>query len=275
MERNHHPHDGRQGEEIAEDGDHAGGEHFVEGVHVRGEPGHQPAHRVAVEEAGVQPLQVLEDLHAQVEHHLQPGQLHAVGLQEIDGEGGQQGEQVQRRNLRQPCGRVGAQPGIEEGGLARRGRQVAVDGHLGQEGADRLQPGVQQDGQEAERHQRLVRAQVGQQPLHQPRVVRLPQDFFLVVLLHNQAAGCRLQAVASGLVGSSSLQPPVSSLLRPAPVPLRATASRTARCNSRRARAVPHASPARRFRRGPAPRCNRPSGPSRPGARSGLKFFRA
>ena len=58
----HHAHDPEQREQVAEHGDHPGGEQLVDRVHVGGDARHQPAHRVAVEVADVQPLQVAEDL---------------------------------------------------------------------------------------------------------------------------------------------------------------------------------------------------------------------
>ena len=57
-----HADDAEQHEDVAEDGDEAGGEHLVERVDVGGHARHQAAHRIAVEELDVEPLQVPEDL---------------------------------------------------------------------------------------------------------------------------------------------------------------------------------------------------------------------
>ena len=72
-----------QVEEVVHDGQHAGGKHIVDGVHVGGEPGDQAAHGVSVEEADVHALHVAEDVAAQVEHDLLPRPLHQVSLNEL------------------------------------------------------------------------------------------------------------------------------------------------------------------------------------------------
>ena len=58
----HHRHDRDQRERVAEDGHDPRGEQLVERLHVRGDPGHQPADRVSVEVADAEALQVREDL---------------------------------------------------------------------------------------------------------------------------------------------------------------------------------------------------------------------
>ena len=61
----HVQHDGEnagQHEDVFEDGDHAGGEHFVQRVHVAGDARDQAADGILVEEGDVQPLQMAEDL---------------------------------------------------------------------------------------------------------------------------------------------------------------------------------------------------------------------
>ena len=96
----HHAHDPEEREEVAEDGDHAGGEELVDGVHVGGHARHQPADRVLVEEADVQPLQVRVDLAAQVHHHALAGHLQDVDLPEAHDEGEEQRGQVEARRSR-------------------------------------------------------------------------------------------------------------------------------------------------------------------------------
>ncbi len=69
----HVEHDGENAgehEDVFEDRDHARGEHFVERVDVAGDARDQASNGVVVEERNVQPLQVAEDLRAQIEHHL-------------------------------------------------------------------------------------------------------------------------------------------------------------------------------------------------------------
>ena len=78
----------RQGEEVVDDGEHAAGEHLVDGVHVGGEAGDQAADGVRVEEADVHALHVAEDVAAQIEHDLLAGPLHQVGLNEFEEVGG-------------------------------------------------------------------------------------------------------------------------------------------------------------------------------------------
>ena len=92
-------------------------EHLVQGVHVGRHPGHQPADRVAVVEGDGQPLQVAEDLPAQVVHHVLPHELHQIALGVQHDEGQDQGGEVDARGHRQPLETDGAgidPPGQEE-----------------------------------------------------------------------------------------------------------------------------------------------------------------
>ncbi len=78
--------DGHDGEveKVVDDGQHAGGKHFVDGVHVGGEAGDQAADGMGVKEADVHALHVAEDVAAQIEHDLLAGPLHQVGLNEFE-----------------------------------------------------------------------------------------------------------------------------------------------------------------------------------------------
>ncbi len=78
---------------------------LVQRVDVGGHPGHQTADRVAVEEGDRQPLQVAEDLPAQVVHDVLPHELHHVALGVEHDEGEDQRDQVDRRRGREPFGR--------------------------------------------------------------------------------------------------------------------------------------------------------------------------
>ncbi len=92
----------QQHEQVFKNRDHAGGEHFVQSVDVGGHARDQPSNRILVVESDVHPLEVAEDLAAQVEHHLLPGPLHEIRLQELEHKSeGQQGE-IDAGNLRDP-----------------------------------------------------------------------------------------------------------------------------------------------------------------------------
>ena len=69
VDHQHHPHDGDEGEHVAEDRHHAGGEELVQRLDVGRHPGHQPADRIPVEVGDAEPLQMAEDLHPEVVHH--------------------------------------------------------------------------------------------------------------------------------------------------------------------------------------------------------------
>ncbi len=68
---------------VAHNRDQARCEEVVEHVHIGGYARHQPAHRVAIVKREVEPLQVLHQLLAQVEHGKLTGVLHDVGLGEL------------------------------------------------------------------------------------------------------------------------------------------------------------------------------------------------
>ena len=166
VEGHHHRHDPEQGEEVAEDGDDARGEQLVHRVHVGGDARHEPAHRVAVEVAHVQPLQVREDLAPHVLHDPLPGHLHDVVLPEAHDEGGGEGQEVE--------------PGHP--GEARRvaRRDVAVDRDLGEVRPHEVDPGLGDDQDEGGRDRSEVRAQVPEEPPQQLEVVALGGDRVVV-----------------------------------------------------------------------------------------------
>ncbi len=99
-----HPHhdddDEEQHKAVVEDCQHAGGEHLVQCVYVRGDPRHESAYGVAVEEGRSHALEMAENLRAHVEHDLLPGPLHQVGLQQFQQEGEQQCGQIEPGKLR-------------------------------------------------------------------------------------------------------------------------------------------------------------------------------
>ena len=92
-----HADDAGEHEDVAEDGHEAGGEHLVERVDVGGHARHQPADRIAVEELHVQPLQVSEDLLAEVVHDVLAHQIHQDHLRVEHGEAADERDEVERR----------------------------------------------------------------------------------------------------------------------------------------------------------------------------------
>ncbi len=127
----HHHHDAEQREEIPEDGHHAGSEQVVQHVHVRRHARHQAAHRIAVEEAHLQPLQVEEDLLAQVVHHLLPHHLHGERLREFQQEAEEhRGQEEHKSDLRDARHRIAAQETREDGRKVLAARRVKVTVHF-------------------------------------------------------------------------------------------------------------------------------------------------
>jgi hypothetical protein len=161
-----HHHDAGQREHVAEHRDDARGEELVEHVDVRRHARHQPAHRVPIVELQVEPLQVADDLHPQVEHDPLPGRLHRPRLQELEAERHHEDGEVERGKAR------------ESGDVA--GRDVAVDDQLGQIGRRELQRRMRDDGGNRQRDVAAVRPEVSHQPPHQPSVVRLAEGLLLV-----------------------------------------------------------------------------------------------
>ncbi len=143
-----------------------GGEQLVHRVHVGGDAGHQAAHRVLVEVGHGQPLQVGVDRAPHVHHHLLPGDLEDPDLAEADGKGGQQRGEVQERDRAQPAAVFPA--------------DVAVDGDLGEPGADEVERGHDHDEEERDRDRRLVGPQVPEQADEQPPVVLLGEGVLFV-----------------------------------------------------------------------------------------------
>ena len=85
-ELEHREDDEAQHQQIAENGDQAGGEQVVQHVHVGGDARDQAAHGIAVVESDVELLQVRHQLPAQVEHGLLADALHQVHLPEFEHE---------------------------------------------------------------------------------------------------------------------------------------------------------------------------------------------
>ena len=166
----HHHDNAEQGEEVLENGRDAGGKKVVENVNVSRDPCHQPAHRIAVKEAHLQALQVLEDLLSQVVHDFLADQLHRKRLPELQDERRQSRRQDEREgNLGDTDQRMGAQELREKMGkplLAGR-IEVAINFHLHEIGRNGLQNAVKERGDKRDRHNPPVRPQIVEQPPHQ------------------------------------------------------------------------------------------------------------
>ncbi len=135
----HDDDDQDENEHILEDGEDPGGEHLVQRVHIAGQPGDQPPHRIAVEKAYVHALDVAEDLAAHVEHDLLSGPLHQVGLHKLEQIAEHQRGQVDAGDLGDPDHGIGAQPAGPCRRVERRPRgHVAIHGDLGQIGAEHV-----------------------------------------------------------------------------------------------------------------------------------------
>src|SRR6185437_16872949 len=91
--------DAGEHEYILKNRDHAGGEHFVQRIHVGGDARHQPAYRIFIEEPDVHLLQVSEDLAAQIEHDHLSSPLHQVRLHKFQNKIEEQGSEIDQRNL--------------------------------------------------------------------------------------------------------------------------------------------------------------------------------
>ena len=163
-----------QHEDIFKNRNHARREHFIQRVDVGGHARHQPAHRVLVEKPDVHVLQVAENLPAQIEHHLLPGPLHQVGLDELQRESEDENPDVEPANLRDAGQRSVAQPvanpGMEcEFGDFARYLSMAI---LVRNGPSTSSPDFRMIAAERHHHVPLVRTQIRKQPPHQPAVVR-------------------------------------------------------------------------------------------------------
>ena len=125
VHQEHRRHDADEDEDVAEDGDQSRREQIVEGVDVGRDPRHQPADRIAVVEAEVEPLEVAVDLHPQRVHDALPDRLQDVGLAVLEGEAGDERARAKSEDQ--------AAEAVEVAG-----RDVAIDGLLRQPGLGEL-----------------------------------------------------------------------------------------------------------------------------------------
>src|SRR5208337_361495 len=141
----HDPDDAGEHEDVLENRNHTGSEHFVHRVHVAGDARDQAANWVLVVEADVDALQMAEDLGAQVEHHHLAGPLHEVGLQVFAQETEDQQAHVQGSHLRDAGERLLAQEPVKHGVQAGHGSEIAIDDDLREIGARNVGENLQQD----------------------------------------------------------------------------------------------------------------------------------
>ena len=133
------------------------GEQLVERFHVGGHPGHQPAHRVSVEVADAEALQVRVDLHPEVVHDALSDVRHEQRAPVFDGEVEQERRQVQ------------------SGQETEQAHVVLGHGHvervLGEARTDQGQCRLRQQQRDGDPRQPAVRTQVAQQAAQQRAVV--------------------------------------------------------------------------------------------------------
>ena len=152
---------------------------------------HQPADRVAIVEAQVEPLQVRVDLHPQVEHDPLPGQLHHPGLQVL--------EQRSRRRAR-----AGTPPRCRSARPVSRWRCSGRWPACIRYGCASCSTALGDDRDERQRDLRPVRPQVSQQPPHQPAVVGLADDVFVVCDMGRSVPSWPAQSGTAGLRSRSA-----------------------------------------------------------------------
>ena len=159
-----------QREDVAEHRDHAAAEQLVQRLDVAGDARHQPADRIPVVEAQVEPLQLREDLAAQIVHD-------ASGRARWSAWSAAYSSRNATQRWRP---RYTAREQREQAQVAVRNRAVERD--LGEPGPDHLERGSEQQDDNGERDRQPVRPQVAQQPPHEARVVRFAEDVFFVVV---------------------------------------------------------------------------------------------
>ena len=184
-----HADDADQHEDVAEDGDESGREHLVERVDVGGHAGHEPAHGIPVEVLDVEPLQMPEDLFAEVVHDVLPHQIHQHHLRVEHGESGdQRGHVKDRRHLdsvqRLQAPAEGAHgvrhsPAHPDRVRSLKRLHEEVDGHGDDRRPHDLQRRRENDQDHREPGPHPVRPQIAQQPPRQPRI-ESPRPLFFV-----------------------------------------------------------------------------------------------
>lgn len=158
IELRHRDDDADEHEQVAEQGDDAGGEELVEHVHVVRHPRHEPPDRIAVEERDGQALQVAEQVGPQVPHDGLSDALHELRLHVPEPERDGQRRQVDQRDA------------VEQVQVTVPDAQV--DRFLGQEGERQLDGGIGERDEHRESHLQPVGLQVAGDPQHEAPVQR-------------------------------------------------------------------------------------------------------
>ena len=161
----HDPDDADQNEDVADDGDYAGGEHLSQNLHIAGYPRHQAAGGGPVHKRRGKALDVGEKFHAEIEHDPLP-QI----LEEIDFQVGQEPSAMMRAKYQ----KTAAGPCHFAGG------DMAVDGNLDEPGLGELGRRDQGQQEQAPDNHPPVGAQVADKPGQELAVVGLA-DYFIFV----------------------------------------------------------------------------------------------
>src|SRR5262249_42889777 len=138
-------------ENVFKDGNHAGGEHFIQRVHVCGDARDQAADGVFIEEPDVHVLEVAEDLAAKIEHDLEAGPLHEIGLGIFQAKAHQQQKEVSDAELRDANQRPRAEKTVKNAVvMPASGREILVNGGLGEERAQHVRAGLEDNGEQGD-----------------------------------------------------------------------------------------------------------------------------
>ena len=143
-----HRHDPDEQDHVGDDHHHPGTQQFVERIHIARRPRDDLADGVTVEPAGVQFLDVVEDVAADVAHHPLAEQVHDPGLSVGAGETDRQDDGVKAEDPDEPF-------------QIARG-DVVVEGDPGQVRPGELRRGPDQNQPHGEGDERPVRKHVGQ-----------------------------------------------------------------------------------------------------------------
>lgn len=127
----HYHRDYRQGKEVADDADRAGGKHIPQSFYIAGDAGDQLAHWGAIEKLGRQGKHVGKEIIADVAGHQLPQLLAGIPFQGLKNPAGQQGEDQQAH--------VGPEAGEDPTvALGERLGDGAVQGPLQDQGLHRI-----------------------------------------------------------------------------------------------------------------------------------------
>ena len=182
VDAQHHDAHDAEGEEVVDDGQNAGGEHFIDGVHVGRQPGDQPPHRMGIEEGHVKLLHVAEDVAAKIEHDLLPDPLHEIRLNEFEQVLQTEDGDIDFGQLGDSVPWVGRQPPPDPGGRsAGLVHHVQVDADFHQVGAGHVGQRLESDRNRGDRRLQPVGLQIMSQPPDQDRIVDLAYGVFILL----------------------------------------------------------------------------------------------